>query len=104
MLNAIRCIDTRFVFKNYGILCLALLFDLSNLRMTILHAKKLVQVARYNKVMSTFFSSYLICTYCSVVGASQEQRVRQLVFDPCWMLKLSSFILPFCVALSLSVH
>ena len=30
MLNAIRCIDQRFVFKNSRILCLALIFNLKN--------------------------------------------------------------------------
>ena len=29
MLNAKRCIDNRFVFKNSGIACLALILDLS---------------------------------------------------------------------------
>ena len=32
MKNAIKCIDQRFAFKNSGILCLALMFNLSNLR------------------------------------------------------------------------
>ena len=55
MLNAIRCIDQRFAFKNSGILRLALIFDLSNQRTTILHSKKWFQVARYNESYSTFF-------------------------------------------------
>ena len=55
MLNAIRsllrCINQRFVFKNSGILCLALIFNLSNLKITImiLQAKKRFQVARYDE-------------------------------------------------------
>ena len=55
MLNAIRsllrCINQRFVFKNSGILCLALIFNLSNLKTTImiLQAKKRFQVARYDE-------------------------------------------------------
>ena len=40
MSNAIRCIDHRFAFKNSGIACLALIFNLSYLRLTILHPKK----------------------------------------------------------------
>ena len=38
--NAIRCIDHRFAFKNSGIAFLALIFNLSYLRSTILHPKK----------------------------------------------------------------
>ena len=41
MLNVIRCIDQRFVFKNSGISCLAWIFNLNNPRSTILYAKKL---------------------------------------------------------------
>ena len=44
--NAIRCSDQRFAFKNSRIACLALIFNLSNLRTTILHAKKQLQVAK----------------------------------------------------------
>ena len=32
MSNAIRCIDQRFAFKNSGISCLALIFNLNNAR------------------------------------------------------------------------
>ena len=46
MSNAIRCIDQGFAFKNSGILCLALMFNLGNPRTTILHAKKRLQVAK----------------------------------------------------------
>ena len=42
MLNAIRCINQRFAFKNSGISCLALIFNLNNPITTVLHAKKLV--------------------------------------------------------------
>ena len=49
MLNAIRCIDPRFAFKNSGLSCLALIFHLSNLRTTTLHAKKRFLVARYDE-------------------------------------------------------
>ena len=39
MLNATRCINQRFAFKNSGIVCLALIFNLSYLRTTILQPK-----------------------------------------------------------------
>ena len=41
MSNAIGCINQRFVFKNSGILCLALIFNLNNLRTTVLYAQKI---------------------------------------------------------------
>ena len=42
MSNAIKCIDQRFAFKNSGISCLALIFNLKNPRTTVLYAKILV--------------------------------------------------------------
>ena len=41
--------DKRFAVKNSDILGLALIFNLSNLRMTILHAKNRFKVARYDE-------------------------------------------------------
>ena len=58
MSNAIRCIDQRFAFKidkNSGISCLAWIFNLSNLRTTILHSKQRLQVAKHNKIDMVFF-------------------------------------------------
>ena len=49
MSNVIRCINQSFAFKNSGIAFLALIFALSYPRLTILHAKKLLQVARHFK-------------------------------------------------------
>ena len=49
MSNTIRCIDHRFAFKNSGIACLALIFNLSYQRSTILQAKKCLQVAKHFK-------------------------------------------------------
>ena len=49
MLNAIRCIDQSISFKNSGVVCLALIFNLSYPRLTILHAKKQLQVAKHFK-------------------------------------------------------
>ena len=43
VLNVITCIHQRLTVKNSGILCLALIFNLSYPRMTILHTKKLVR-------------------------------------------------------------
>ena len=41
MLNAIRCIDQRFAFKNSGSSCLALIFNLNNSRTTNLYTQKI---------------------------------------------------------------
>ena len=42
MLNATKCMDQRFAFKNSRISCLALIFNLKNPSMTVLYAKKSV--------------------------------------------------------------
>ena len=55
MSNAIRCIDQRFAFKNSGISCLALIFNLNNPRTTILYAKKLVAGGETRRVIHRFF-------------------------------------------------
>ena len=60
MLNAIRCIDQRFEFKNTGIACLALMFNLSYLRLTILHAKKQLQVAKHLKLYDESYTIFFI--------------------------------------------
>ena len=49
MSKAIRCINQKFVFKNSGISCLALIFNLSNPRTTILFEKNRFKVARYDE-------------------------------------------------------
>ena len=69
MPNAIRCIDKRFEVKNSGISCLALIFNLSSPRMTILHPKKWFQVAKFDESLPFFFHR-LIQPYGSVVKAS----------------------------------
>ena len=69
MSNAIRCIDKRFKVKNSGISCLALIFNLSSPRMTILHPKKWFQVAKFDESLPFFFHR-LIQPYGSVVKAS----------------------------------
>ena len=61
MSNVTRCFDQRFVFKNSSILCLALIFNLSNPRTTILHAKtwKQFEVARVSAEKQQFIYSFL---------------------------------------------
>ena len=44
MSNAIRCIDKGFAVTNSGISCLALIFNLSNSRMTNLPAKNCLRL------------------------------------------------------------
>ena len=62
MLNAIRCIDHRFVFKNSGIACLALMFNLSYLKSTmILHPKK--QFKTVQVIWRVIFRSFLDIWY-----------------------------------------
>ena len=57
MSNTIRCIDHRFAFKNSGVACLALIFNLSYLRSTILHPKNAVRNSSSNMTIHiTFFS------------------------------------------------
>ena len=55
MYNAIIGIDQSFPVKNSGLSCLALIFNLSNLRMTNLLAKKSVQGCNMRRVMYCFF-------------------------------------------------
>ena len=55
MLNVKRFIDQRFVFKNSGILCLALLFNLSNLRNTILLSKSCCRLRNTSSYIPFFF-------------------------------------------------
>ena len=50
MSNVIKCIDQRFAFENSGIACLALIFNLSYPRSTILQAKKQLQVVKHFKL------------------------------------------------------
>ena len=60
MLNAITSINKRVVVKKSGIQCLPLIFNLNNLRMTILllipARKKLVQGCNVQKVIYCFFA------------------------------------------------
>ena len=60
MSNVMRCINERFAFKNYGVACLALRFNLRYQRLTIVHAKKRLQIAKHFKLYhwsyTVFFS------------------------------------------------
>ena len=56
MYNAIKCINQRFEFKNSGISCLALIFDLSNAITTILQAKIAVTRCKTLRVIYCSFS------------------------------------------------
>ena len=70
-LNAITCIDKRFAVKNSGISCLALIFYLSNPRMTILHAENRFKVAKHPWLYTVFFCK-LIWTHGLVVKVSSK--------------------------------
>ena len=61
--NVIRRIDQRFAFKNSGISCLALIFNLSSPRTTVLYAKKSVgalQVAKYDESYALSFEQWIV--------------------------------------------
>ena len=66
MLNAIRCIDQRFAFKNSLISCLALIFKLKNPVRQSCTPKNQLQVAKYDDSYTVFFKR-LIRTYGLVV-------------------------------------
>ena len=53
--QATRCINQRFVFKNSGISCLALIFNLKNLSTTVLYEKKSVAGGEIRRVVYSFF-------------------------------------------------
>ena len=58
-LNAIRYINQRFVFKNSGILYLALIFNLINPRTPVLYAKKLVAGGEIRRVIYRFLGQLI---------------------------------------------
>ena len=79
MLNAIRCIDQRFVFKNSGISCLALIFNLKNLSTTVLYAKISVAGCEIQRVIYCFFPEFYTNQWLS--GFDWLQGVRQHGFN-----------------------
>ena len=56
MSNAIIGVNQRFAVKNSGISCLALIFNLRNQGMTILHAKNQFKVAKYDESYTVLFN------------------------------------------------
>ena len=86
MLNVKRFIDQRFVFKNSGILCLALLFNLSNLRNTILLSKSCCRLRNTSSYIPFFFC-ILIWIHGWVVKESQSESGGSCsIPDGCWNL------------------
>ena len=72
MSNAIICIEKRFAVKNSGISCVALMLNLSNLKMKIQHrSKKLVQGCEIQWPIYSFLY-ILIQAYDLVVKASSR--------------------------------
>ena len=63
MLNALRCINERFAFKNSCISCLALIFKLKNLSITVLYPKKSVAGGEMQQVIYKYDESYTVFFY-----------------------------------------
>ena len=89
MSNAIRCIDERFAFKNSGISFLALIFNLSNLRTTILHSKNQFQNGRYEKLYTVFFllNDSNLSQYGSVIITDEGESVDLATWV--WVLQVA---------------
>ena len=58
MLNAIRCVDQRFAFKNSRISCLAWIFKWKNPSATVLYAKKSVAGGKNDESYIVFFRAF----------------------------------------------
>ena len=84
MLNAIRCTDQRLAFKNSGILCLALIFILSNLRMTILHSNRRLQIARLYSQYTVFFCILTPIHGLVVKLSCSESGCSGSILAGCW--------------------
>ena len=69
MSNAVKCINKRSAVKSSGSSCLALIFNLSNPRTTILHGEKLFRV---DDESYTVFFRISIRIYGSVVNVSRS--------------------------------
>ena len=61
----------RFAVKNSGMCCLALIFNLSYLRMTILHAKNRLKVAKHDESFTVFLMRST--QTCGLVKASSSE-------------------------------
>ena len=79
MSNAIRYIDQRFAFKDSRISCLALIFNLKIPSMTVLYAKKLVQVVKYNKSYSHWYKPMALWLRWVTVSRETSSWVRFLM-------------------------
>ena len=102
MSNAKRCIDQRFAFKNSGVSCLALIFNLKNPSTTVLYLKKSVAGGVIQRLIYRFFRT--IDTNLWLSGQGESQRVGRLGFDSWWVLICYAAPRPLCVPLSPSVH
>ena len=91
MLNAIRCINQRLEFKNTGISCLALKFNLNNPRSAILYTG--VAGFEIQRVIYCFFLSPAKKLWLS--GKGELQITGQLEIDSSRVLKLSAAPGPF---------
>ena len=81
MSNAIRCIDQRFAVKNSSISCLVLIYNLSNPRTTILHAKIWFQPSRLwdttSHIMFLSGDRYELIAQWSIVSRATWVRFLQ---------------------------
>ena len=72
MSNAITCINKRFAVNNSCIYCMILVFNLSNPRIKILHAKTWFKVAKYDESYTVCFCTW-IRTQGLMVKASHNE-------------------------------
>ena len=61
MSKVLTCLNIMFAVKMPGISCLALIFNLSNLRIKILHSEIWLKVVKYMTSHTLFFSVDLYC-------------------------------------------
>ena len=99
--NVIRFIDQRFAFQNSRISCLALIFNLKNLSMTVQYAKNSVAGGEIRRVIYRFFRAVDMNQWLN--GEGKQQVVWRLGFDSWWVLKRAAALQSFCVALSQSL-
>ena len=83
MSNAISCIDQRFAFMNSRISCLALIFNLKNLRTTVLYAKKIGYRWRNTTSHNRFFQKIDTSQWLSGKGESSEFGDMGSIPDEC---------------------
>ena len=91
-------IEQKFAFKNSGNMCLALIFNLSNLRMTILQQKTSCRLWNTEKKYAVFI--YRVTWTHSLMDKVSSSECGGSGLIPVWCWNL----LPLLVALSQSVH